>query len=86
MNSEDLHDAGSKVIYLFRVGMTAKANDEFAKLIDGFIDLFSNFSGSVSLVEMNSVLEEIMTSQMTGDYLYVADLIEYKLLKLIAND
>ena len=64
----------------FRVGMEAQGNDRLSKCIDA---LWSGLNqGALQPVSLASahllpILEDLLAAQDRGDYLYVADLLEY---------
>jgi len=79
------HDCVSYVARLFRLGMTAKANDEFAKLIDILSESLANKTLSIEPVTLNALINRIFQAQIAGDYLYLSDLLEHELLQYLED-
>ncbi len=75
-----MHEALRRAVRDFRMGMDGSGS---AALIE-FVDAFSReiTAGRVKNAgELMPVLSEILAAQGRGDYLYVADLLEYEVAR-----
>ncbi len=63
----------------FRVGMEAQANEEFVSFVDLVIPLLGRPSHAEAALELAPVLPEVVAAQQRGDFLRVADLLEYEI-------
>jgi hypothetical protein len=64
-------------VTFFRFGMEGTANAAFTKLLDGLSPYLARRPDKTD--ELVPVLREVLAAQSRGDYLYVADLLEYEL-------
>ncbi len=82
-NPNTLHATLMRTVASFRVGMSARGNDalaSFVTLLQAELDSQGTDSGAHPFLEH---LKEIVAAQERGDYLRVADLLEYEVLPLI---
>ena len=63
----------------FRVGMEARANEEFVGFIDLMLPLLGRESHAQAALELAPILPEVVAAQQRGDFLRVADLLEYEI-------
>lgn len=82
--------AGDKVVNLFRTGRSDEANDLLAQLSDSLGVLVAAVSGVVSVIpsarevlikpmtDLTRWLEQILEGQSNGDWVHVADILEYE--------
>ena len=64
----------------FRLGMEAAGSASLVALIDGMLKAMAVPSTSPLSAGELPILQEIIAGQQRGDFLYVADLLEYRLL------
>lgn len=62
----------------FRLGMEGRASENLIKLIDLLAPLVQDPAWP-NRKEMNSLLAELLDAQSRKDYLYAADLLEYRM-------
>ena len=68
----------SKSIESFRLGMDAAGNSALTAFIDRISQQLSNDVALCGQQEIE-LINEIVNAQMRGDYIYIADLLEYRL-------
>jgi len=66
----------------FRLGMEGMAGDRFAKYIDVLQERLAGLAPGI-LVRLTPVLSEILLAQQRRDFIWVADLMEYRLRPLV---
>ena len=74
--TEPLH----QIAHAFRRGHDTEANELFAEFIGNLANLLSQQSELPA--EFNMLLEIMLNAQMQGDYLWLADIIEFELAPL----
>jgi len=67
----------------FRLGMEGKGGQLFSELIDDLLKIISTSASSESLINFNTLLQNMIQAQLRADYLYLADLIEYELVDIL---
>ena len=87
---EAVRRAGDQVVNLFRTGHSEEANNIMAKLSDSLGVLVAAVSGVAAVIpsatqtliepmsELTRWLEQILEGQTNGDWVHVADLLEYE--------
>ncbi len=72
-----------QTITQFRLGMEAGANHSMISFIDSFLAAFKSGKFSAEVQEVQPLLQEILSAQERGDYLFAADLLEYQIAPII---
>jgi len=65
----------------FRLGMEAQASDSMVAFIDAFVPLLQG-GELVGAHDVRDILGELLQAQARKDYLRVADLLEYEIVKM----
>ena len=76
--SESCNQQRLKAIISFRVGMEGKGSAALVDFIDCLAPEMENNSSLVGAEEAN-LFEQIFSAQQRGDYIFLADLLEYVL-------
>ena len=67
----------------FRLGEVAMGSSRLAELVDGLQGLVGEGLAREAAEGLLSLLEMIVDAQARGDYLLVADLLEYEAIKIL---
>jgi len=70
---------------VFRLGMEGKGGQLFSELIDELFNIVLTLPSGESLVNFNTLLQNMIQAQLRADYLYLADLIEYELVNVLSE-
>ena len=70
----DLHR--KEVIEAFRLGLVSQGSDNLVRFMDCLAPLLEAKADSLGEKEVK-LIEEIFTAQSRGDYLYLADMLQY---------
>ncbi len=70
---------------MFRVGMEAGGSDALIRFIDTFEVHLREQADTTRAAVIAPLLNNIIQAQLRGDFLYVADLLEYELKPLLLN-
>ncbi len=69
----------------FRVGMEAQGNDRLSKCIDALWSGLNQGDLQPGSFHLLPILEDLLAAQYRGDYLYVADLLEYGIRRYLGT-
>lgn len=81
---DDWAEGLGRVVLAFRLGHDGEGNELLGRFIDGLLRLLP----SVNPSQMNGiqiVLVPMLQAQERGDYLFLADLLEYELAPLLSR-
>lgn len=67
-----------EAVFAFRLGIEGQGGDRLAKFIDCLLPLLQGASSPLSQNEV-ALLDAVLAAQGRGDFLYVADLLEFEL-------
>ena len=68
----------------FRLGHDGEGNELLGQFIDGFLRVLPGMEQS-SIARSQAILEPMLQAQQRGDYLFLADLLEYELTPLFGD-
>jgi hypothetical protein len=64
----------------FRLGMEGAGSASLVKLVDALLNLLAAPERSQLSTRLLPLLKDIIAAQQRGDYLYIADILEYEIL------
>ena len=78
-----MHEALMTAVSAYRLGMEGAGNQAFVAFIEGWMQEIESgvIRGPVEKIEL--LLAEIIEGQQRGDYLWVADLLEFEVAQLV---
>lgn len=82
-SSDDLRAALLQTVAAFRVGMPARGNDALARFVTRLQDRLERGGSDAQALSFLPHLSDIIAAQERGDYLRVADVLEFDLLPLL---
>ncbi|MCP4599828.1 MAG: hypothetical protein GY847_04685 [Proteobacteria bacterium] len=68
-----------------RMGMEGGGNAAMVSFIDAFQQALGGNAANMQLIKIVPVLQQIIQAQTRGDYLWVADILEYEILPLLRD-
>ncbi len=72
-----------QAIEQFRMGMEGSGSAAFIRFIDAFQKELAREQANMQLESLMPFLQQIIQAQSRGDYLHVADLLEYEIQPLL---
>ncbi|MDJ0764478.1 MAG: hypothetical protein QNJ97_15990 [Myxococcota bacterium] len=72
-------------VRMFRIGMEASGSDALIRFVDAFEAHFREQADKTRATALAPILNNIIQAQVSGDFLYVADLLEYELMPLLLD-
>lgn len=81
----DLEVVVQRAAGAFRMGMEAQGSQDLVALID-VLPLFLDGTSNDMALRVNQLLATMLEAQGRKDYLHLADLLEYELLRLLAAE
>ena len=84
MAEESWQDAMIQAALAFRLGRDGEGNETLSVFIDRLLRVIPKME-HLHMGEFQTVLELMLCAQERGDYLLVADLLEYELSKLLGG-
>jgi len=66
----------------FRTGAQAAGNDALARFVDTLVNDLQSGHLSCPVQELEGMLNELFAAQQRGNWLWVADILEYRLIPL----
>lgn len=85
MHFNDLEVVVQRAAGAFRLGMEAQGSQDLVELIDALPLFLEGMSNEMAL-RANQLLASMFEAQSRKDYLHLADLLEYELLRLLAAE
>jgi len=70
----------------FRLGQEGAGGNVLTALIDELLQTITDGQLNVDEAAFNVMIQNIVQAQLAGDYLYLADLLEYELLEYLVPD
>ncbi|MDH5359078.1 MAG: hypothetical protein OEX03_00880 [Gammaproteobacteria bacterium] len=81
----EIHSKLDETVKCYRLGNDAKASELFGCMIELFLEELQKIQDFESINSINLLLGHMLESQSKGNYLYLADLLEYELKKILDN-
>ncbi len=79
-DNNNIQDYRAEAIRSFRLGMNGQASESLVKFIDCLTSALQKNAAALGSAETH-LINAIFEAQSRGDYLYLADLLEYELPK-----
>lgn len=82
----DVFDGLNQAITFFRIGQEGAGCDALVQFIDRFSELLMSRQVVIDLMRFQEILQTSVAAQERGDFLWVADLLQYELKPLCGLD
>lgn len=79
INTAELMDKICDTSNAFRLGILNHANESFVDLIDEMTAGLAELDGQAKIIKMNKIITSIMSAHQRGDYIGLADELEFQL-------
>ena len=80
---KEILDGIGRAVRGYRLGMEGEGSRAMVEVIDGIMKNVE--SGALKSQDLVSQLQRVMQAQARGDYLYVADVLEYEIASVISS-